>query len=176
MPATRYSNLSISVFGIRHHGPGCARSLRGALEALEPDIVLVEGPPDAQNVLPLLSHEEMKPPVALLIYAPDEPKRAAYYPFTYFSPEWQALQYAAQRNIPARFMDLPQAIQLAREPQEQIPQETTEEEANPSSSRENGVGASPGVRPAACNSVHRDTGARQVTPLLRSPGRMESQN
>src|SRR5450432_2970990 len=128
MPATRYSNLSISVFGIRHHGPGCARSLRGALEALEPNIVLVEGPPDAQNVLPLLSHEEMKPPVALLIYAPDEPRRAAYYPFTYFSPEWQALHYAAQRSIPARFMDLPQAIQLAREPLEKAAQETTQEE------------------------------------------------
>jgi hypothetical protein len=125
-PATRYSNLSISVFGIRHHGPGCARSLRAALEALKPDIVLVEGPPDAQNVLSLLSHEEMKPPVALLIYAPDEPRRAAYYPFTYFSPEWQALQYAALRTIPARFMDLPQAIQLAREPLETT-QGTTKE-------------------------------------------------
>ncbi len=112
--------MSISVFGIRHHGPGCARSLRAALEVLEPDIVLVEGPPDAQNVLPLLVHEEMKPPVALLIYAPDEPRRAAYYPFTTFSPEWQALHYAAQRSIPARFMDLPQAIQLGREPQETI--------------------------------------------------------
>ncbi|MBA2288214.1 MAG: hypothetical protein H0W02_22290, partial [Ktedonobacteraceae bacterium] len=110
--------MSISVFGIRHHGPGCARSLRAALETLEPDIVLVEGPPDAQNVLPLLMHEEMKPPVALLIYAPDEPRRAAYYPFTTFSPEWQALHYATQRNIPARFMDLPQAIHLAREPLE----------------------------------------------------------
>ncbi len=119
--------MGISVFGIRHHGPGCARSLRAALEALEPDIVLVEGPPDAQNVLPLLSHEGMKPPVALLIYAPDELKRAAYYPFTYFSPEWQALQYAAQHTIPARFMDLPQAIQLAREPQELVPHKTIPE-------------------------------------------------
>jgi len=121
--------VGISVFGIRHHGPGCARSLRAALEALEPDIVLVEGPPDAQNVLPLLTYEEMKPPVALLIYAPDEPRRAAYYPFTTFSPEWQALHYAAQRSIPARFMDLPQAIQLAREPEEKRPVETTEEQA-----------------------------------------------
>ena len=36
----------ITVFGIRHHGPGCARALRTALERLEPDLVLVEGPPD----------------------------------------------------------------------------------------------------------------------------------
>ena len=125
--------MGMSVFGIRHHGPGCARSLRAALEALEPDIILVEGPPDAQNVLSLLSHEEMKPPVALLIYAPDEPRRAAYYPFTYFSPEWQALHYAAQRSIPARFMDLPQAIQLAREPLEKTPLEEKQGTAKESS-------------------------------------------
>ena len=112
--------MSIHVFGVRHHGPGCARSLRAALETLEPDIVLVEGPPDAQGVLPLLSHEEMQPPVALLIYAPDEPRRAAYYPFTHFSPEWQALRYAAQHSVPARFMDLPQAFQLARNPAEEL--------------------------------------------------------
>ncbi|MDQ2886270.1 MAG: DUF5682 family protein [Chloroflexota bacterium] len=112
--------MSISVFGVRHHGPGCARSLRAALERLEPDIVLVEGPPDAQGVLSLIAHEEMQPPVALLIYAPDEPKRAAYYPFTHFSPEWQALRYAVQHGIPARFMDLPQAVQMARDPAQEL--------------------------------------------------------
>ncbi|HYU71785.1 MAG TPA: DUF5682 family protein, partial [Ktedonobacteraceae bacterium] len=116
MPARRYSNVGISVFGVRHHGPGCARSLRAALERLEPDIVLVEGPPDAQGVLSLIAHAEMQPPVALLIYAPGEPKRAVYYPFTHFSPEWQALRYAVRHEIPARFMDLPQSVQLARDP------------------------------------------------------------
>jgi len=112
--------VSIHIFGVRHHGPGCARSLRDALEKLEPDIVLVEGPPDAHGVLPLLAHKDMRPPVALLIYAPDHPKRAVYYPFTSFSPEWQALRYALTHNIPTRFMDLPQAIQLAKIPTEEL--------------------------------------------------------
>jgi len=107
--------VSISVFGIRHHGSGSAKSLRKALIELQPDIVLVEGPPDAEAVLPLCMHEEMRPPVALLIYAPDQPKRAVYYPFTTFSPEWQALHYSFEQGIPARFMDLPQAIQFARQ-------------------------------------------------------------
>ncbi len=106
--------MSLHVFGIRHHGPGCARSLRAALEQLEPDIVLAEGPPDAQGVLPLLAHQDMKPPVALLIYMPDKPKHAVYYPFATFSPEWQALNYALSHGIPGRFIDLPQAIQLAK--------------------------------------------------------------
>ncbi len=107
------------IFGIRHHGPGCARSLCLALEELQPDIVLVEGPSDAKDVLPLLIHRDMQPPVALLVYAPDKPHLAAYYPFTSFSPEWQALSYALKRAIPARFIDLPQSIQLARRSQEE---------------------------------------------------------
>jgi len=108
--------MTLHIFGVRHHGPGCARALCGALEELQPDIVLVEGPPDAHGVLPLLPHETMKTPVALLIYLPDQPRRAVYYPFTEFSPEWQALLYTFRKGIPARFMDLPQAIQLAKEP------------------------------------------------------------
>lgn len=102
-----------TIFGVRHHGPGSARSLAAALAALAPDCLLVEGPPDAHAVLPLLAHAEMEPPVALLIYAPDAPDRAAFYPYAVFSPEYQALRYGLAHNIPIRFMDLPQAHQLA---------------------------------------------------------------
>ena len=98
---------TVRLFGIRHHGPGCARSLLRALEALQPDCLLVEGPPDGESVLPLLTEETMRPPVALLVYAPDEPRRAAFYPFAEFPPEWQALGYGLRRAIPVRFMDLP---------------------------------------------------------------------
>ena len=101
------------IFGVRHHGPGSARSLLKALEALAPDCLLVEGPPDAHAVLPLLAHAEMTPPVALLIYAPETPERAAFYPYAVFSPEYQALRYGLAHNIAVRFMDLPQTHQLA---------------------------------------------------------------
>jgi hypothetical protein len=104
--------MSVHIFGIRHHGPGSARSLRGALERLQPDTILVEGPPDADSVLPLLTAPKMQPPVALLIYVPDQPQRSVYYPFAVFSPEWQALHYGLSNNIPVRFIDLPQAHQL----------------------------------------------------------------
>lgn len=114
--------MSLSVFGIRHHGPGSARSLRQSLETLRPDCILVEGPPDAAEALPLLAHPQMRPPVALLIYPPDQPQRAVFYPFAVFSPEWQALDYGLARKIAVRFMDLPQAHQLAMEddPESQI--------------------------------------------------------
>ena len=103
-----------SIFGIRHHGPGSARSLREALEALSPDCILLEGPPDAEEVLSLAVHAEMKPPVALLIYDPEKPQRAVYYPFAVFSPEWQAIQFGLSAKVPVRFMDLPQSIQFAQ--------------------------------------------------------------
>lgn len=122
------SSPNYHIFGVRHHGPGSARSLRLALEELRPDSILVEGPPDADEALPLLVHAEMQPPVALLIYAPEEPKNAAYYPFAVFSPEWQALHYGLTHNIPVRFMDLPQANQLALNGQAaQIPNPTTQD-------------------------------------------------
>ena len=114
--------MSLHIFGIRHHGPGSARSLRQALEALRPDCLLVEGPPDAADALPLLAHRQMTPPVALLIYPPDQPQRAVFYPFAVFSPEWQALGYGSARKIDVRFMDLPQSHRLATEddPESQI--------------------------------------------------------
>lgn len=101
------------IFGIRHHGPGSSRSLCKALQELQPDIILVEGPPDAAQVLPLLAHAEMTPPVALLVYRPEKPNQAVYYPFAIFSPEWQALHFGLSREIPVRFMDLPVAHRFA---------------------------------------------------------------
>ncbi len=123
--------MSIHIFGIRHHGPGSARSLRQALESLSPDCVLVEGPPEAANVLPLLAHQEMQPPVALLLYVPDQPELAVYYPFAVFSPEWQALEYALKQGIPARFMDLPQTHRLADWLEKTANQEAENDSANP---------------------------------------------
>jgi len=101
------------LFGIRHHGPGCARSLVRALEALKPDCVLVEGPPEADGLVAAVLQAGMQPPVALLSYCPDEPGLAVYHPFAEFSPEWQALRWAVGNGVPVRFIDLPVAHSLA---------------------------------------------------------------
>src|SRR5215472_13141321 len=105
--------MPVHVFGIRHHGPGSARSLLAALHALKPDVVLIEGPVEAEVLLPLLAHEEIKPPIALLLYAADDPGLASFYPQAVFSPEWQAIQFAAKNKAPVRFIDLPQGIHFA---------------------------------------------------------------
>src|SRR5512142_1601999 len=112
--------MAYHVFGIRHHGPGSARSLRDALARLQPDLLLIEGPPEADGLLPLAAHAEMKPPVALLVYNPETPAQAVYYPFAAFSPEWQAIHHGLKTGVPVRFMDLPvghrMALDAEREP------------------------------------------------------------
>jgi hypothetical protein len=106
--------MSVHLFGIRHHGPGCARSLAAALDALRPDCILVEGPPEADELLRFAGAPGLVPPVALLVYAPAAPQRAVFYPFAEYSPEWQAVRYANLHAVPVRFCDLPQAHRLGR--------------------------------------------------------------
>ncbi len=104
----------VEVLGVRHHGPGSARSVVAALEALRPEVVLVEGPADADGLLPWLTNPAMAPPVALLAHETGAPRRAVFWPFAVFSPEWQALRWAADAGVPARFCDLPSTAVLAR--------------------------------------------------------------
>ncbi len=98
--------MPTTIYGIRHHGPGSARRLREALDTQPPDLILIEGPPEGNKLLDLVGHPELHPPVALLLYRPDRPEQAAYYPFARFSPEWQAMWWAAQHRVPVRFIDL----------------------------------------------------------------------
>ncbi|MEV4250604.1 DUF5682 family protein, partial [Streptosporangium canum] len=110
--------MSVSVLGVRHHGPGSARSLRDELERLKPDIVLIEGPPEADGLVELAKDPGLEPPVALLAHVPGEPSKAAFWPFAVFSPEWQAIRHAVEAGIPVRFCDLPAAHSLAAEREE----------------------------------------------------------
>ena len=103
----------MAVLGIRHHGPGSARSVRAELDRLKPAAVLIEGPADAAPVLGLAADPGLVPPVALLAYAPEAPWTSAFWPFAVFSPEWQALTWAIAHDVPARFCDLPASVQLA---------------------------------------------------------------
>ncbi len=108
--------MSVTLLGIRHHGPGSARAVWAALADLRPDVVLVEGPPEADELLPLAADAGMEPPVALLAYVAGEPSRSAFWPFAVFSPEWQAIRYALEAGVPLRFCDLPAAYSLAERP------------------------------------------------------------
>lgn len=114
--------MAIHLLGIRHHGPGSCRNVLNYLQELQPDLILLEGPPEAEALLSCVENPQMVPPVALLAYQPDEPQNALFYPFAEFSPEWQTMRYAAQNGIPLRFFDLPlihsMALRKQAEPEE----------------------------------------------------------
>ncbi len=102
----------MQIFGIRHHGPGSAQQLKIALENYQPDILLVEGPPDGEALLKSVAHPEMQPPVAMLVYNPSNLSQASFFPFAEFSPEWQAILHGLKEKIAVRFMDLPMERQF----------------------------------------------------------------
>ncbi|MEG9553721.1 MULTISPECIES: DUF5682 family protein [Streptomyces griseus group] len=101
------------LLGVRHHGPGSARAVLAALAAARPAAVLVEGPPEGDALLPLAADPRMRPPVALLAHAVDDPGRASFWPMAAFSPEWAAIRWALDHDVPVRFIDLPAAHSLA---------------------------------------------------------------
>ncbi|MEU8893233.1 DUF5682 family protein [Streptomyces sp. NPDC048442] len=101
------------LLGVRHHGPGSARAVRDALDAARPRVVLVEGPPEGDALLPLAADPQMTPPVALLAHVVDDPGRASFWPLAEFSPEWVAIRWALAHDVPVRFIDLPAAHSLA---------------------------------------------------------------
>ena len=111
------ADTTVAILGIRHHGPGSARSVRRALEQLAPVAVVIEGPPELDGVVALAASEQLVPPVAGLVYDPSEPKRASFYPMAAFSPEWVALRWAIEHGATVRFADLPAANFLADEPE-----------------------------------------------------------
>jgi hypothetical protein len=96
----------VEILGIRHHGPGSARSVLAALGELQPDLLLIEGPPELDATTPWAGDPGLVPPVAALVYATDRPRRALFYPVAAFSPEWVALRWALAAGVTVRYADL----------------------------------------------------------------------
>ncbi|MFL6028137.1 MAG: DUF5682 family protein [Friedmanniella sp.] len=152
--AGRLADPRVEVFGIRHHGPGSARSLLAALADYGPDAVLIEGPADADPLLHWAAAAGTEPPVALLAYAADQPAVSAFWPFAVFSPEWQALTWALRRGVEVRMCDLPAALVLAPQ-QADLWDETQPDENQPDEDHrpdqdgaERSGAASPGADPS----------------------------
>jgi len=121
--------MTVHLLGIRHHGPGSARSVLAMLESVQPDAVLVELPADVEPVLRWIGDTGLVPPVALLGYVVAEPARAAFAPLASFSPEWQAIAWANAHDVTVHAIDLPLAVTLAH-PRE-APEELVSEPAPP---------------------------------------------
>ena len=106
----------LHLLGIRHHGPGSARSVLAALDELDPQVVLVESPAETTAAFEWVGTEGLVPPVALLGHVIDQPHRAVFAPLASFSPEWQAIRWANEHEVAVEAIDLPLAVTLAASP------------------------------------------------------------
>lgn len=106
--------MAIHILGIRHHGVGSARNVHEQLARINPDMIMVEGPPEISSVFSSIGNDELVPPVAIMVYNAEEPKESVFYPFAEYSPEWVAVHYANKNKIPVRALDLPAAISFQK--------------------------------------------------------------
>lgn len=106
------------ILPVRHHSPGAARAVAAAIRARRPRLVLIEGPADANPLIPLLLDRETKPPIAIYAYAAEGEVQASFYPFCDYSPEYVAMQAAQAVGAEVRFCDLPSGANftLSRSP------------------------------------------------------------
>jgi len=109
----------INVFGVRHLSPAGAWHLRRYLDQVKPDLVLIEGLADANELIQHVTRKGTKPPIALLAYTDSLPVRTLIYPLARYSPEFQAMSWAAEHKVKAEFIDLPSDIFLALQDIEQ---------------------------------------------------------
>ncbi len=116
------------IFPIRHHSPGCSAALKKAALLYSPDCILIEGPADADKLIPFLQSSGINPPVSIYSsYSDEKEKYRAYYPFLDYSPELTAMRTAAELNIPAFFADMPYPLTALMSKEKKIGRQWSEE-------------------------------------------------
>lgn len=102
----------VTLVPLRHHSPGCAWHVDRLIRRQRPEAVLIEGPRNANPLIPLLAHEDTQAPVALYLtfverMAEGLPQRhGAWYPLCDYSPELAAIRAAHSIGARAEFIDL----------------------------------------------------------------------
>lgn len=102
-------------FPVRHHSPACSFHLQKVIDAYQPDCILIEGPENANDLIPDMVDPGTQAPFCIyysyrdkkgLIDEKAEDYRC-YYPFLDASPELVALREGKASGAVLRFMDLP---------------------------------------------------------------------
>lgn len=99
-------------FGVRHLSPAAAYHVRKALDEIQPQLILVEGPSDLNDQMQWLCDPRTEYPAAILAYTKAAPVRTILYPLAIYSPEVQTILWAHEHNVPCKFMDLPSSVFL----------------------------------------------------------------
>jgi hypothetical protein len=113
-------------FPVRHHSPACSIHLKKTINRYKPDIILIEGPSDADHIIPHIANPASVPPFCIYysyddkekLISAEQEKYRAYYPFLEYSPEYTAIKTAATLSIPTAFIDLPYASLLVNRKEE----------------------------------------------------------
>lgn len=95
----------IMLIPVRHHSPACACHIKKIFAQWKPDAVLVEGPDNANALLPVMVHSDTRAPFAIYYAYHDKAKKISqeqqhykcYYPFLDYSPELTALREAHKK-------------------------------------------------------------------------------
>ncbi len=111
-------------FPVRHHSPAVAQLLDAVIQQRRPKVIFIEGPSEANDLIPFLTDAKTKPPVAVYSsYRDDDnvlglagiasaaedvpPRFAVWFPLLAYSPEYVAMQAAKKVGADVIFMDLP---------------------------------------------------------------------
>ena len=108
-------NSNLVFFPVRHHSPTCSYHLKNVIEEYKPDIILIEGPVEANTIKEYIASENSEAPFAIYYSYSDskgyidenKEKYRCYYPFLNYSPELVALREGQRLNIETKFIDLP---------------------------------------------------------------------
>ncbi|QDS90328.1 hypothetical protein EC9_45360 [Rosistilla ulvae] len=106
------------VFGVRHLSPMGAWQLRQFLDQMQPQVVLIEGPCDAEGLLDDVVRKGTVPPIGILAFSNSVPVRTFVYPLARYSPEYQAILWAKENKADCEFIDLPSDIFLGLQERE----------------------------------------------------------
>lgn len=104
----------IMLIPVRHHSPACSYQIKKIVADWRPDAVLVEGPDNANALLPVMLHEDTRAPFAIYYSYHDKAEKISeeqehykcYYPFLDYSPELVALREAHKNLTEVSFIDL----------------------------------------------------------------------
>ena len=111
----------IVLLPVRHHSPACAYHVKRMIDRLRPGVILVEGPDNADPLIPVMVHEDTKAPFAIYysyhdqagLISQEKEHYKCYYPFLDYSPELAAFRAGKRLGIRTAFIDLSYGDRLA---------------------------------------------------------------
>ncbi len=143
------TSQAVTVFPVRHHSPAASLHVQAMIAKLRPKIILIEGPSDATDLIPLLLADGTEPPIAVLCYFQassdgnqETEERSGpsslVSPFCAYSPEYVAMRAGQKIGSVLRFCDIPAGAMLEWRAQDAAPRAPSDQPAGEETINEDG--------------------------------------